>query len=305
MAKIRAARTGAAPGPGPPVARGTCPKVMNTLSNLLRPGAAHEVGRHGDAANPGLFPDTGSLDAPPGPPAEPFACDLVAWAFARATEAELRALRRSPGTLGGAPPAAGLLKQADEQSVIGLAAVLRAVADGGLDPSGFARWGVVSAPRLLGLSAFRAAFPQFLAEGAWGVAPLLVSSHSLHSPSGVISQALGAHGPNLGAGGAPGSEAQAFLAASALLDGPSADGVWVVLTGSEPGAPGPDGGAPITFEAVALALTPARPGWPGRRLLVGPGWVDVVDAGRASRWRPSGPHFRVGVPAGAEAGHAG
>src|SRR5262249_50077268 len=54
-------------------------------------------------------------------------CDVVAHAAVRATAEELSALRRSPGTLGGVAPPASLLRHADEQTVVGLAAVLRAV----------------------------------------------------------------------------------------------------------------------------------------------------------------------------------
>jgi hypothetical protein len=228
---------------------------------------------------------------------------VVARAHVRASEDEVRVLRRSPSAPGGVPASPGLLKHADEQTVVGVAAVLQAAHGGGLDPAEFGRWGVVAAPCYFGLRAFRAAFPKFQAEGVWGVAPLLVASHSLHALSGVVSQALGAHGPNLGVGGAPGDEPQAFLAAATLLDDPNLDGVWVVLTGIE--AETTDG--PRVCEAAALALTPARLGRSGTRLRLRPGAVEVEGrweetglAGRETRWRLDFPS--AAEPHGAGAG---
>jgi hypothetical protein len=198
---------------------------------------------------------------------------VVAHAAVRATAEELPALRRSPGTLGGVVPPASLLRHADEQTVVGLAAVLRAVESGGLDPGAFGGWAVIAAPRLLGRPTFEAVFPQFLAEGAWGVSPHLIPNHSLHAPSGVISQVLKAHGPNLGLGGAPGRDAEALLAAAAFLEGGSVPGAWVVLTGWRDERSEDE--APPSCEAMALALTASRPGWRGVRLQVGPASVRV------------------------------
>ncbi len=202
--------------------------------------------------------------------------DLVACAVVSVAEPDIPALRRSPGTLGDRPVAQGVVKHADEQTVVGLSAVLTAIARGGLDPAGFADWGVVAAPSFLGRDAFDVAFPQFLAEGAWGVSPLLISSHSLHAVSGIISQAIKAHGPNLGVGGTPGDEEQALLAAAVMLAEGSAAGVWVVLTGWEPGWKGhSDGDPPRACGAVALALRAPRPGWLGPRLRIAPGAIRV------------------------------
>jgi len=223
-------------------------------------------------------------------------CDLVARAGLSAAADEIPALRKAPGSLGGVAVGSKVLTHADEQTVVGLAAVLRAVGSGGLDPAGFAAWGVVAAPRFPGRRAFDAAFPQFLAEGPWGVSPLLISSHSLHSVSGVVSQVLKAHGPNLGVGGAPGGEEQALLAAAAMLAEGTVPGVWVVSTGWDPGWDGAeDGGSAGVCEALALALTAPRPGWTGPRLVVAPGAVRFepavwrVDPGHDRRHGPHAP----------------
>jgi hypothetical protein len=204
------------------------------------------------------------------PPGRAIGCDLVAHAAVRASGEELASLRRNPGTLSGSRFPAGRLKHADEQTVVGVAGVLRAIEDGGLDPNGFGEWSVVAAPRFLGQATFATVFPQFLAEGAWGVSPHLVANHSLHAVSGTISQALKAHGPNLGAGGAPGQEIEALLAAGALLDAGLSEGVWVVLTGCEH-----DGDAEGEFQALALALMSPRANWKGARISIQPGLLVV------------------------------
>jgi 3-oxoacyl-(acyl-carrier-protein) synthase len=189
----------------------------------------------------------------------------------RAGGKELAGLRRNPGTLSGSQFPAGRLKHVDAQTVVGVAAVLRAIEESGLDPNGFGEWSVVAAPRFLGRATFDTVFPQFLAEGAWGVSPHLVANHSLHAVSGMISQTLKAHGPNLGAGGAPCQEIEAFLAAGTLIDAGLSAGVWVVLTGCEH-----EGGAEGEFQALALALTSPRANWNGARLSIQPGHLVVT-----------------------------
>ncbi len=165
----------------------------------------------------------------------------------------------------------GLLRHVDEQTVAGVAAVLKAVRDSGLDPSGFERWSVLAAPRFLGRARFEASFPLYRDEGAWSVSPHLIPGHSLHSPSGTISQVLHAHGPNLGIGGTPGGELEALLVAATWLEAGWAEGVWVVLSSRDP----EDKGAiaisePGDYRALALALVGSRPEFAGPKLRISP-----------------------------------
>src|SRR5262249_55421300 len=159
------------------------------------------------------------------------------------------AWRRNPGRLGETTFPPSLLKHADEQTVAAVVAVLRATAEHGLDPSGFGAWGAMVAGRFPGRQGFERSWPKFVSEGAWGVSPHLIPHPSLPSAAGLLSQVLGAHGPNLGVGGAPGGEIEALLSAALTLHEGHAPGLWAVLTGIEP-----DG----AIEALALALTPPR-----------------------------------------------
>jgi hypothetical protein len=199
--------------------------------------------------------------------------DVLGHASVRASTAEVAALRRSPGNLAGSPLPPSRLKHADDQTVVGLAAVLRAIEEGALDPTGFGDWGVLAASRFLGRATFNAVFPQFLVEGAWGVSPHLVANHSLHSVSGMVSQVLKAQGANLGVGGGPGGEIEALLMAASFLDSGTVPGVWIVLTGSS--NPAAHAEIDTEFEALALALGPPRAHWNGFRLSVRPGTVVV------------------------------
>jgi len=203
------------------------------------------------------YPSIGPRQAATAPAATPVACEVIAQAGFRAGVAELPALRKAPGPPGDPPPSPGLLRHADEQTVVGLAALLRAVRGRDPEAGGFADWAILSAPRYLGRAAFLASFPQFVKEGAWGISPHLIAAHSLHSPSGTYSQILQAHGPNLGVGGTPGGEREALLAAATLLESAVVPGVWVVFSGPVDRSTRAEGVAPpAAYEALAVALMP-------------------------------------------------
>jgi 3-oxoacyl-(acyl-carrier-protein) synthase len=127
-------------------------------------------------------------------------CGLAAHAFLSVPAEAIAGLRQRPGPVVGEPLPTTFLKHADEQTVVGLAAVYQAIDDHALAPAGaarpFADWAVVAAPRFIGRAALAQALPRFVREGAWGVSPHLIPHRSLHSMSGAISLALKAHGPN-------------------------------------------------------------------------------------------------------------
>jgi hypothetical protein len=183
----------------------------------------------------------------------------------------LAELRRTPGGCGGEPLPASFLKHADEQTVVGLAAVYKAIQIAGLPGNQFRDWGVLAAPRFLGRPAMATALQRFKTEGAWGVSPHLIPHRSLHSISGTVSQALKIHGPNFGVGGGPGAVVEVLLAATAMLEGKKLPGVWVVLTCLDPEQPPDTAGRPAPGTqcvGLALALTPISTHRPRLRLSV-------------------------------------
>jgi len=212
---------------------------------------------------------------------------LIGQGSFQASPEAIPSLRKAPDPSGSISVHPSLLRHADEQTVVGLAAVFQAIHESSLDPQGFGGWSILAAPRYFGRAAFERAFPTFQGEGAWGVSPHLIPAHSLHSASGTISQALVAHGPNLGVGGTPGGDLEALLFASTLIEAGSTAGVWVVLTGRETER---DGLTPAgEYQALALALTRMTPGRSTARLQVAPGLVRGIGLAEApglaiSRW---------------------
>jgi hypothetical protein len=163
------------------------------------------------------------------------------------------------------------LKQADEQTVVAVAAVHRAVHSHGLDAASCRDWAVLAAPHYMGRSAMAAGLQRYHHEGAWGASPHLPPHRSLHSPSGTISQLFKIHGPNYGVCGGPGCATEVLTAATAMISTGRAPGVWVTLTALDPDLPPDCEGAlaPGTHcVALAVALTPPRSEGPALRLRV-------------------------------------
>ena len=140
----------------------------------------------------------------------------------------------------------------------------------------------MAAPRFLGRNELAHTLHRYAQEGAWGISPHVIPHHTLHAASGTLSLALKMHGPNFGVDACPGTESQALLAAVSLLSQDRVPGVWLVFSGwspepvpQTPQAPAANSQPAETpvCRALALALTPPRPGPTGLRLTVMPGTV--------------------------------
>jgi hypothetical protein len=229
-------------------------------SNLLRLQSVAP-----QAINPTLhvFPGSSPVNS-----AHSSGCEVVAHAWVRVGLDALPGLRRQPGPLLGETLSPAFLKHADEQTVVAMAAVSKALTNPQLlawtgSKKGFHDWGALAAPRFLGRAAITGALERFRSEGAWGVSPHLIPHRSLHSISGTISQALKIHGPNFGVGGGPNGVGAALLAAIAMIEMERLPGVWVVLTCIDPEHTLPSDGSSAegTFLAgLALALVPPTSG---------------------------------------------
>jgi hypothetical protein len=188
------------------------------------------------------------------------AIGLAGWATVRAPSDQVAALRRNPGLPTGTTLSPGFLKNADEQTVLALAATSRAMFSMGRPTASYANWGVVAAANLFGRSGTFQSLLDFRRDGAWGVTPHLIPHHSLHSISGTVSQALRIHGPNFGISGGPSAVAEAFLGAATMISDNNLPGLWVVLTGHDPDCLveglNQDTKAKTHFLAAAVALEP-------------------------------------------------
>lgn len=162
------------------------------------------------------------------------ACGIPAWGAVRASLEEIAELRRAPAREGQAACPGNFLRHADEQTVVALAAVYRAMHDFGLSGEHIAEWGVVSASRYIGRLASAQHLEKVKARGPSATSPHVIPQHSLHSISSAISVALGSKGPNFGAGGGPGFIEQGLMMAALLLDDPAVPALWLTLTQWDP-----------------------------------------------------------------------
>lgn len=203
-----------------------------------------------------------------------FEAGVAASAMIAARVAELPALRECPGPTAGRALPPRFLRYSDEQTVVGLAAVLQAMAAPALRDGPFDDWGVLAAPHFPGRVVGAGAFARFARDGSATVSPHIIPHSSLHSLAGAVSVGLGLHGPNFGVGGGPQAMSEGLTAALTFLDGRMMNGLWLVITGWDP-EPIPDGAGSTATDSVccgmAMALVP-HPTAGGRvlRLTTGP-----------------------------------
>lgn len=192
-----------------------------------------------------------------------FACGFVAHGIVEATAGELAELRSAPPLPAGRTIPPRFLRHCDDQTVAGLAAILRALADPALADAAIGGWGVVGAPRFQGRVVGAAALSRFLDDGPPAISTHLIPQCSLHSLASAMSIALEMHGPSLGVGGGPESLAEAIAVALTYLGRSAVPGFWLVLTGWHPepipGTAETAGDASVC-RAVALALVPGGGG---------------------------------------------
>jgi len=192
------------------------------------------------------------------PLAETVELGIKAYAGVEAARSTIPAFRKQLNQEYSLSPS--VLKYAEEQTVISLAAVLYAIRDFGLNKEAFAEWGVASGPRFLGREHLARHLDKCHLQGALGASPLITPYLSLHAVSGTISLALRIHGPNLGVGGGNGSMKEALLAGLAMQQEQSLPGVWVTVSEWDP-EPIPNDASqqpePVC-RAVSLALIPAE-----------------------------------------------
>jgi hypothetical protein len=186
-------------------------------------------------------------------------CSVAAYTTMDVPLESIPALRDTPGSASSPPLPPRFLRYADEQTVVGMVAVLRAMAMPRMFGTDFTQWGVLAAPRLLGRLGGAAALKKFAQLGPAAISPHLIPQNSLHALSSAISVALGMHGPNFGIGGGPEALDEGLLVAVTYLQGAGVPGMWLVLTEWD-AEPIPDGrggsSTSVNCRATALALVP-------------------------------------------------
>lgn len=155
------------------------------------------------------------------------------------------------------------LRHADEQTVVGMHAVLAAIATFPEPRPALSGHGIVAASCQAGRISGAQALVQAKRGGGVAVSTQIVPQGSLHSLAGAVSVGLGMHGPNVGVSGGPEALAEGLLTALAWLRAAPAmacEAVWLVVTGwdEEPTLDGE--GAPTSdpvCRGIALALAPS------------------------------------------------
>lgn len=159
---------------------------------------------------------------------------LAGWGVAQAELSEVAALRRVLPAWAPADTPAHFLKHADEQTVVAVTAIDRAMEQWKLPPEARRHWPIVAAPQCVGRIAGAATLGRFARGGAPTVSPHLIPQHSLHSVSGALSILLGSHAPNLGVSGGAGALEEGLLVLLTLATAWGVPGAWLVGTAMEP-----------------------------------------------------------------------
>lgn len=169
------------------------------------------------------------------PPAFVAGCRITTHAMVKARLSDMGTLRTRPAPAGVPPLPPRFLRHADEQTVVGMHAVLIALAAVS-DSEGFpplARHAVIGAPCQAGRIATAQALAGLEASGPSAIKPHIVPQCSMHSVAGAVSVALGTHGPHLGVGGGPDALSEGLLVVSSILAGggdPLCNAAWLVAT---------------------------------------------------------------------------
>ena len=158
------------------------------------------------------------------------ACGIAGHAACAARLSEIAALRDAAAPPGAPALPSRFLRHCDEQTVVGIQAVLRAIAavpGAGGDVGGDA---VVAASCQAGRVMAAKSLALLKTGGAVTVSTHIVPQASLHSLAGAVSVALGMHGPHLGVSGGGDALAEGLLAAITLATTSGAPRVWLVVT---------------------------------------------------------------------------
>lgn len=195
-------------------------------------------------------------------------------------------LREAPSASGRRPIPPRFLRHSDEQTVVGLAAVLKAIDAGPLRDACFDEWGVVAAPMFPGRLSGAATFRKYEQGGPAAISPHIIPQNSLHSVSSAISISLAMRGLNFGIGGGPEALAEGLMVALTLVDNRLLPGLWLVLTQWST-EPVPDGlgssQTPTNCLAVALGLRAATAAEGGGLTLRLTGFAGLDGAGTKVR----------------------
>src|SRR4051812_43996636 len=108
------------------------------------------------------------------------------FAAVRADLAQVATLRKAIPAWAPKDTPGHFLKYADEQTVVGVAALDRAITAGEQDATQYRDWPIIAAPRFIGRIAGTATLERFMGGGGPAISPHTIPQHTLHSVSGAL-----------------------------------------------------------------------------------------------------------------------
>ena len=159
---------------------------------------------------------------------------IRAWGTARADLAQIAVMRKTPPRWAPEGTPGHFLKHADEQTVVAVSAVDRAIQVHGLNAAELRDWTIIAAPRFIGRLGGAVTLARFAKGGGPAISPHVIPQHSLHSVSGALSILLASRASNFGIGGGPDSLADGLFTAVTHPSQGKGTGTWLVCTAWEP-----------------------------------------------------------------------
>jgi hypothetical protein len=187
-------------------------------------------------------------------------CTVASHALVEARLSAIAALRDQPPPAGAPSLPPRFLRHCDEQTVVGMRAVLEAIARHPAPRPAFDRYGVIGSSCAAGRIAAAQTLSQLKTGGSVVVSPHIVPQCSLHAPASAVSVALGMHGPTIGASGGPHALSEGLFTAFSLLQDATCDGIWLVVTEWDEEPRLDPAGKPLDdplCRALAMALVPS------------------------------------------------
>jgi hypothetical protein len=187
-------------------------------------------------------------------------CAVASHALVEAPLSTIAALRDQPPPAGAPSLPSRFLRHCDEQTVVGMRAVLEAIARHPEPRPAFDRYGVIGSSCAAGRISAAQTLAQLKTGGAVVVSPHIVPQCSLHAPASAVSVALGMHGPTIGSSGGPHALSEGLFTAFSLLQNAACAGIWLVVTEWDEEPRLDASGKPLDdplCRALAIALVPA------------------------------------------------
>ena len=195
-------------------------------------------------------------------------CSILSHAAIEVRLSEIGALRDAASPAGSPSLPKRFLRYCDEQTVVGMTAVLHAIDRFPEPRPSFASWGVLSASCQAGRIMGGAAVIATRTQGAQGITPHVVPQCSLHSAASAVSVGLSMHGPHFGIGGGVEAFDEGVLSACGLVSGMHARpgepdrsaGVWLVFTAWDHEPELDPSGKPVTDPTLIGLAVAVQPG---------------------------------------------